>query len=250
MSEDVPPGLAAVIERIAAPEASTSVLPADITGALADLATWWRTVSAGAPLTVAELAPTAPGSVADAILAGLDAADRAIDAGATLLVPRVRTRDDAAARTLIALLTRKEASAVVAQPDGMTDRAWMDASAAVRDRAANAADHRGEPVALLAAVEAPAIALVVGILLGAAARRTACLIDGTDERRRGARRRSPLHSREGVVACRERLPRPWSRSGRVSHRPRGRAAPGPHGRCRTRRGGDPRTAGVPGLIRT
>ena len=114
-----------MIERIAAPEASTSALPADITDALADLATWWGTVSAGAPLTVAEIAPDAAGSVTDAIVEGLDAADRAVDAGATLLVPRVAVRDDVAARTLIALLTRREASAVVAQPDGMTESAEL-----------------------------------------------------------------------------------------------------------------------------
>lgn len=181
MSEDLSARLAAVVERIVSPAQSAEPRPPDVTGALADLAAWWRTVSAGAPLTVAELAPPAPASVRDAILAGLDAAERAIDSGATLIVPRARVRDDEAARTLIALLTRKEASAVLAQPDGMTDRAWMDACAAVRDRAATAAEHRGEPLALLDAVDAPGIALLVGVLLGASARRTPCLVDGTDE---------------------------------------------------------------------
>jgi nicotinate-nucleotide--dimethylbenzimidazole phosphoribosyltransferase len=170
-----------VVARIAGPEPSDDTLPVDVTGALADLAAWWRTVSAGAPLVTASVDPVAPASVGDAIVAGLDAADRAIDTGATLLVPRSGTRDDEAARTVIALLTRKEASAVLAQPQGMTDREWMTACAAVRDRAAAAVEHRGEPVGLLAAVGAPGIALVAGVLLGAAARRTACLIDGTDE---------------------------------------------------------------------
>lgn len=173
--------VADVVARIAGPEPSDEVPPVDVTGALADLATWWRTVSAGAPPTVASVDPIAPASVPDAILAGLDAADRAIDSGATLLVPRSGNRDDEAARTVIALLTRKEASAVLAQPAGMTDREWMTACAAVRDRAASTAEHRADPIALLDALSAPGIALVVGVLLGAAARRTACLVDGTDE---------------------------------------------------------------------
>lgn len=181
MSDELTPRLAAVVERIAGPEPSTAPLPPDVTGALADLAAWWASVSAGAPPAVTWLDPALPPFAGDAILAGIDAADRAIDSGATLLVPRVAVRDDEAARTLIALLTRKEASAVLAQPAGMTDRAWMAACAAVRDRAADATGHRGEPVALLEAVQAPGIALVVGVLLGAAARRTPCLVDGIDE---------------------------------------------------------------------
>ena len=181
MSELAPPRLAAVVERIAGPEASPDPLPPDITGALADLAAWWRTVSGGSPLAATELDPDAPASVPDAIIAGIEAAERAVDSGATLIVPRARQRDNEAARTIIALLTRRESSAVVAQPLGMADRDWMDACAAVRDRAAETAEHRGEPVALLEAVGAPGIALVVGVLLGAAARRTPCLVDGTDE---------------------------------------------------------------------
>lgn len=181
MSEDLPAELADVVERIAAPEPSSDPTTSDVTGVLADLDQWWRACSDGGALVVADLGPPAPDDVLSALLAGIDAADRAVDAGATLLVPRVRVRDDEAARTLIALLTRKEASAVVFQPDGMSDRDWMAACAAVRDRAAGAAEQRGEPVALLAAVGASGVALVVGVLLGAAARRTPCLIDGTDE---------------------------------------------------------------------
>ena len=246
MSQELPPALADVIERIAAPEPSTAPLPPDATGALGDLAAWWRTVSGGAPLAVAELDPAAPASVPDAIAAGIEAAERAIDSGATLIVPRVHRRDDEAARTLIALLTRKEASAVVAQPDGMTDRAWMAACAAVRDRAAETAEHRGDPVSLLAAVDAPGIALVVGVLLGAAARRTR--LPGRRHRRtrRRARRRPPLHPRQGLVACRQRLARPGSRSSGRPDRPRAGAAPQPDRRCRPRRAGHPGAAGTPG----
>jgi nicotinate-nucleotide--dimethylbenzimidazole phosphoribosyltransferase len=181
VSEDLPAELAAVVARITAPEPSPAPVPGDVTGVLADLDRWWRDCSQGGPLVVAELDPPAPHKVLDAVVAGIEAADRAVDAGASLIVPRAVVRDDEAARTLIALLTRKEASAVVFQPDGMRDRDWMTACAAVRDRAATALEHRGEPVELLSAVRAPGIALVAGALLAAAARRTPCLIDGTDE---------------------------------------------------------------------
>jgi nicotinate-nucleotide--dimethylbenzimidazole phosphoribosyltransferase len=181
VSEDLPAELVAVVERITAPEPSTAAPAHDVTGALADLAAWWHTMSRGSALTVATLDPVAPDSVTAAMLAGVDSAERAIDSGATLLVPRACTRDDEAARTVIALLTRREASAVLAQPAGMTDREWMTACAAVRDRAARTAEHRADPIALLDALAAPGIALVVGVLLGAAARRSACLVDGTDE---------------------------------------------------------------------
>ncbi len=181
MTDALPPELAAVVDRIDAPTPVDVVAPADVTGALADLDRWWRTVSAGGPLSVTSVTSPATGDVGTALVEGCRAADRAIDAGATLLIPRAQPRDPVAARTLVALLTRKEASTAVYQPPGMPDRDWMLACGTVRDRAAAAAHLRGEPVPLLGEVGAPAIAGVVGILLAAAARRTACLVDGTDE---------------------------------------------------------------------
>lgn len=181
MSDSWPAELAAVVDRIEAPRPPDVEPPADVTGVLAGLHRWWHTVSAGGPPAVASVASPATVDVMAALAEGCVAADRAIDAGATLLVPQAVPRDPVAARTLVALLTRKEASTAVYQPAGMPDRDWMLACATVRDRAAAAAHLRGEPVALLTQVGAPAIAGVVGILLAAAARRTACVIDGTDE---------------------------------------------------------------------
>ena len=180
-----------LVARIAAPQPREAPVGDDVTGELHRLAMWWGALSegdadqwravvpgpAGPGPTEAGAAPAA----LDELLAGAAAADRAVDAGATLLVPRTRRRDDVAARAVIGLLTRREASAVVDQPDGMPDRAWMARCAAVRDLMAMAAEHRGEPVALLDAVGAGAIAATAGALLGAAARRTPCLVDGTDE---------------------------------------------------------------------
>ena len=180
MSVDPPTGLTAVIERVVAPEDRSADVPVDVTGELARLLRWWRSLSDG-PVRARWIDDEPPADPVDAVTWGVAAAERAVDAGATLIVPVSRSRDEVAARTLMALLTRKEASAVLPQPVGMPDRDWMAACAAVRDRAAAVIDLRGEPLALLAALPAPGIAFASGVLLGAAARRTPCLVDGTDE---------------------------------------------------------------------
>lgn len=184
MTEPLPPFLGDVIARIEAPATDREApsIPADVTGSLADLLTWWRALAASPVPTPAEIhVDVTDLDVDGALRAGLDAADRAADAGTTIVVPRVVERDDVAARTVISLLTRKEASRILPQPPGMGDRAWMVACAGVRDRAADVTEHRGAPVEMLDALDATAIAATVGTLLGAAARRTPCLIDGTDE---------------------------------------------------------------------
>ena len=184
MTDPVADVLAEVVERIVPPDGPTAhELPADVTGALAGLWTWWAAVGSGRPVArvVSPASDAGARTVVSALADGLADADRAVDAGATLLVPRARTRSDAVARTAIALLTRREASAVLHQPPGMSDREWMVACATVRDGAARAADLRGEPLAMLDRLEAPELAYLSGVLLAAAARRTACLVDGTDE---------------------------------------------------------------------
>lgn len=180
MSVDPQTGLTAVIERIVAPEDRSADVPADVTGELARLLLWWRSL-AGGPVQAQWIDNEPPADPADAVTAGVTAVERAVDAGATLIVPACTARDEVAARTVMALLTRREASAVLPQPPGMPDRDWMAACATVRDRAAAVVDLRGEPLALLTALPAPGIAFAAGVLLGAAARRTPCLIDGTDE---------------------------------------------------------------------
>lgn len=180
MTVEPPAALSAVIDRVVAPEPREIDIAPDVTGALADLLGWWQRLADG-PL-VDRRVEVAPGpDVIAALEAGIAAGDRAVDEGATLLVPVATPRDPIAARTLMALLTRRESSAVLPQPVGMTDRDWMTACAEVRDRAADVADLRGEPLALLQDLPAPGIAAVVGMLLAAAARRTPCIIDGPDE---------------------------------------------------------------------
>ncbi len=184
MTEPLPPFLGDVIDRIEAPATAQEPpgIPANVSGRLADLLTWWRALASAPRPTPAEIhVETTDLDVEAALRAGLDAADRAVDGGTTILIPRASPRDDVAARTVISLLTRKEASRILPQPTGMTDRDWMAACATVRDRAADVTEHRGAPVDILDALAATGIAATVGTLLGAAARRTPCLIDGTDE---------------------------------------------------------------------
>lgn len=180
---DTSAALAEVVARIAAPDAPGTTSdetpasgPAALTGELAVLARWWHAVAADRPLAPVDV-PCAAGTIAE----GVAAADRAVDAGATLLVPRVAERNDLAARTVIALLTRREASSVVHQPVGLPDREWMARVAAVRDAVAASTELRGDPEQLTAALGASGIAVAVGVLLGAAARRTPVIVDGTDE---------------------------------------------------------------------
>ena len=63
----------------------------------------------------------------------------------------------------------------------MSDRDWMARCAAVRDGVVEVAELRAAPVQLLTALEAVHIAFVAGVLLGASARRTPSLVEGTDE---------------------------------------------------------------------
>lgn len=213
MTLALPDDVADAIVRIdTPPDVEVHVRPG-LTGELATLSSWWQRLAGDAPVVAAyvvvdpydAMPDTAPGGndCARALSVGLAAANRAIDSGATLLVPgsgpgpmwdgRVRPADpaspvdpagpddDVRARALIGLLTKRDASSVLGQPLGMPDGVWMDECARIRD---TMAEHRallGEQLSLLDAVDGHAIAVTAGALIGAAARRTPCLIDGTSE---------------------------------------------------------------------
>lgn len=178
---DLPDDVSETIARITSLEPREE--PDTGTGELAALSEWWRgLVGATVVAPVREIFdPGRDIDAATALVSGVRAADRAVDSGATLLVPRAGDRDDTASRALIALLTKKEASAVLRQPPMMSDQEWMARCAAIRDLMAAHRDLLGDQVALLDALGARSIAGMAGLLLGAAARRTPCLIDGTDE---------------------------------------------------------------------
>ncbi len=138
------------------------------------LARWWQRVGSGPRRIPAWIQVSGDGAVA-----GVAAAERAVDAGANLLIPRPdRATSDLEARAVIAVLTHRDAAAVVDQVPGMTDAEWMRDATVVRDRIAALIPLRGEPRDLVHACQDPAIADLVGVLIGAASRRTPCLVDG------------------------------------------------------------------------
>ncbi|MBK9740629.1 MAG: nicotinate-nucleotide--dimethylbenzimidazole phosphoribosyltransferase [Actinobacteria bacterium] len=181
MTDPLPTAIAAVLDRVGLPDERDAPLPPEVTGELARLLLWWRSVSSQVVPTPGHVAtPEAPRPASEAMAAGFAAADRAIDSGATVIVPVPGPGDLRSARTLIALLSRREASSVLAQPEGMPDTNWMAECAAIRDAIRDAVDLRPDPLGLLDAVGGHRIAFLVGVLLESAARRTPCLVDGTE----------------------------------------------------------------------
>jgi nicotinate-nucleotide--dimethylbenzimidazole phosphoribosyltransferase len=108
---------------------------------------------------------------------GAQIADDEIDRGADLLVVTVPDARRSAA-VLVAVLTDTEPIKVLPRGTALGPAEWMSEAEAIRDARRAAFGLRGEPVALLDAVRAPAIAAAIGFLLRAAARRTPVLYDG------------------------------------------------------------------------
>jgi nicotinate-nucleotide--dimethylbenzimidazole phosphoribosyltransferase len=149
----------------------------NLTGSLAALLAWWQGRTApDAALHVVDLRPAGDEPVA----AGHDAVDAAVDSGATLLVVRGTETERLAACATIALLTGRETSALLFQPEGTRDADWMADCIRVRDLAEQSATARTDPHALLTSLAAPGIASLAAALQRAAARRTPCLLDGVE----------------------------------------------------------------------
>lgn len=140
--------------------------------AVAALGSWWQTRRPDGRIASVDL-----GLLAGGWAQGLTAARAAIDDEATILVPRCA--DSPASRAIIALLTRREASAVVHQPPGMTDRQWVGACEEVRDAMTGLAELRAEPLTLVERLDGDGVGAVAGALLAAAAAGVPCLLDGT-----------------------------------------------------------------------
>ena len=181
MPEVLPADLEAVVGRVTVPDPRDDDPPEGLTGELGALHAWWTGVSDGSAPRAAIIESTEATTATEAVRDAVAAADRPTDAGATLLIPHCTSRAPVAAMTIVGLMSRTEPPALVDQPRGMSDRDWMARCAAVRDGVVEVAELRAAPVQLLTALEAVHIAFVAGVLLGASARRTPSLVEGTDE---------------------------------------------------------------------
>jgi NaMN:DMB phosphoribosyltransferase len=136
----------------------------------------------GAELTAVALQPdsSAAPDLAAAVETGIAAVDAAVDAGCDLLIITSLV-DESICSTLTALLLRLSATEVVGDAEQLDDAAWAERVAGIRDRAHSARQFEDDPAGLLAALESPELAALVGMLLRAAARRTPVLLDGAPD---------------------------------------------------------------------
>jgi nicotinate-nucleotide--dimethylbenzimidazole phosphoribosyltransferase len=124
-----------------------------------------------------------PEAVETALRYGWRLADSATDSGVDLIVLAAGgPGQEAAAVAVIAALTGLEAPALlprVRQPGGRyDDLAWMTRMGAIRDALHRVVGRTHEPKEALAALGGTDLAVAVGVLLGACARRTPVVIDG------------------------------------------------------------------------
>ena len=111
---------------------------------------------------------------------GVALADEEIDAGADLLIiGDMGIGNTTTAAAITGLLAPADLLSVVGRGTGIDDATWMRKAAAVRDAMRRGKPHKGTPLELLATIGGPDIATMVGLLLGAAARRTPVILDGT-----------------------------------------------------------------------
>lgn len=111
---------------------------------------------------------------------GRQIADEEIDAGADLLIPGdMGIGNTTPAAALIGLLTNAEVADVTGRGTGIDDETWMRKCAAVRDAMRRGREHKGDPLALLAAIGSPDFAAATGFILQAAVRGVPVILDGT-----------------------------------------------------------------------
>jgi nicotinate-nucleotide--dimethylbenzimidazole phosphoribosyltransferase len=105
--------------------------------------------------------------------------DEEVDAGADLLVPgALGVGATTPASVLVAAVTGTEPVAVVGRGSGIDDETWMRKAAAVRDGLRRARPHVRDPLALLRVAGGADLAVLTGVLVQAAVRRTPVLLDG------------------------------------------------------------------------
>jgi adenosyl cobinamide kinase/adenosyl cobinamide phosphate guanylyltransferase/NaMN:DMB phosphoribosyltransferase len=122
-------------------------------------------------------------TVESALRYGWGLAGSAVDSGVDLLVlAGGGPGQEAAATAVVAATTSREAPAMlprVLRPGGVIDdAAWMRRAATIREAMRRTKGRTRDPKQVLAAIGGADLAVAVGLLLGAAVRRTPVLIDG------------------------------------------------------------------------
>lgn len=174
-------------------------------GRLGSLAGWWANVRPDGPPHTAVLAWSQPGwddlaltqntpllaappiaaDPADSLatlVAGVEAADAAIDAGADLILVRLNA-EDSARRLVCAMLTLDATEAfgwprTVAGEVVPSDAEWIAAVSSLRDDLRGLRVHAGRPADVLEALGDPVLTAGSGLILQAAARRTPMVLAG------------------------------------------------------------------------
>jgi nicotinate-nucleotide--dimethylbenzimidazole phosphoribosyltransferase len=114
-----------------------------------------------------------------AVTIGRTLVDEEVDAGADLLIPAaLGVGATTPASVLVAAVTGTEPVAVVGRGSGIDDEAWMRKAAAVRDALRRARPFVRDPLALLRVAGGADLAVLTGLLVQAAVRRTPVLLDG------------------------------------------------------------------------
>lgn len=150
-------------------------LPELVTGSLAQLLTWWW--ERGSDLRPKKIA-ISPGGFDS----GIGSVDSAVDSGFTLLSFHNDTPvDPVISRTIIGLLTRKDAWQVTYQGSGMSDQDVMTQLADTVDLMRANRESRGEPRGLTQLDSTGTIDFMVGALLAASARKTPVILGSTHD---------------------------------------------------------------------
>lgn len=150
-------------------------LSEQVTGSLAQLLIWWR--ERGSEVNPRKIA-ISPGGYDS----GVASVDSAVDSGATLLTfDNATTVDRVSIRTIIGLLTRKDAWQVTYQGPGMSDQQVMKELAETVELMRANRDSRGEPLELAQLDSTGTIDFLVGALLAASARKTPVILGSTAE---------------------------------------------------------------------
>ncbi len=106
--------------------------------------------------------------------------DEEVDSGADIfLLGDMGIGNTTVASTLVGLLAPADPASVTGRGTGIDDETWMRKCAAIRDAMRRGRKAKADPLSLLATVGGADFAMLTGMLVQAARRRTPVLLDGT-----------------------------------------------------------------------